>query len=425
MISKKFVEEGVISKAYLSEDGYIFLVGKYPYSYKELYRTKKYMNLLESKIKSVKIPEKVKLIKCCEEYKYGALVYKYIEGQQIGDKIDKVDKVVVAKTILEFLNELHNLDFGWSEDSFINEEKRNFNRNLKLLKNYFSNEEILYIKNYSKEYFCLLENSEYVMIHGDLFEDNIIIDENGFVVGIIDFSDMAYAPIEFEFVALRKLDKEIFENILKEYKYFIDINKVKLIDLFTTINFFEYTQFWDEKGKLDIIYELRSKGLFNKLYNFSCSYVSLNEIDKVMILYKNIIENRYTTWNEYYPNKEIILEDINDSNLICVKSNEELIGIVCIGKEWNEDVNVWNTRFNNPGTFMRIGVHSKFKGKGVGDILLNYVLNELKIRGFDGVRILVDSNNFNALKLYNRFNFKFFQKEEHFDFVWDCMELKF
>ena len=61
--------------------------------------------------------------------------------------------------------------------------------------------------------------------------------------------------------------------------------------------------------------------------------------------------------------------------------------------------------FKKRGTFARIGVSPKYQNKGIGTYLVDFILNELKSQGFDGVRILVGTQNTNAIKLYSKFGF--------------------
>lgn len=90
-----------------------------------------------------------------------------------------------------------------------------------------------------------------------------------------------------------------------------------------------------------------------------------------------------------------------------VFDNNFLIAISYAGErcEDSEEDYTWQDTFIKRGTFARIGVATKYQNKGVGTYLVGFILNELKTQGFDGVRILVEIKNTNAIKLYSKFGF--------------------
>ena len=130
-------------------------------------------------------------------------------------------------------------------------------------------------------------------------------------------------------------------------------------------------------------------------------------INEIKELYTDIKNNTYTLWDENYPSEELIIWDIERKGLWGVFNNETLIAITFIGKrcEDGEEDFAWHDTFKKRGTFARIGVASKYQNKGIGTMLVDFILKELKSRGFDGVRILVGTQNTNAIKLYSKFGF--------------------
>lgn len=131
------------------------------------------------------------------------------------------------------------------------------------------------------------------------------------------------------------------------------------------------------------------------------------EINQIKDLYKQIKEHSYTLWDENYPNEELITWDIERKGLYGVFENGVLIAISFVGErcEDGEEDFSWKDSFNKRGTFARIGVSPEYQNRGVGTFLVDFILDELKTRGFDGVRILVGVNNINAIKLYSKFGF--------------------
>ena len=131
---------------------------------------------------------------------------------------------------------------------------------------------------------------------------------------------------------------------------------------------------------------------------------NINEIKK---LYDDIRENSYTFWDNGYPSEELIEYDISRKGLWGVFDEGVLIAISYAGErcEDGEEDFTWQDNFKKRGTFARIGVAPSYQNKGIGTMLVKFILNELAKQGFDGVRILVETKNYNAIKLYSKFGF--------------------
>ena len=130
-------------------------------------------------------------------------------------------------------------------------------------------------------------------------------------------------------------------------------------------------------------------------------------IGDIMSLYDDIRNNTYTLWDNNYPSEELVNYDIERNGLWGVFDKNKLIAISFAGErcEDNEEDFTWKDSFKKRGTFARIGVSPTYQNKGIGTLLVNFILNNLKNEGFDGVRILVGTQNTNAIKLYSKFGF--------------------
>ncbi|MCS4522610.1 GNAT family N-acetyltransferase [Clostridium botulinum] len=67
---------------------------------------------------------------------------------------------------------------------------------------------------------------------------------------------------------------------------------------------------------------------------------------------------------------------------------------------------------NNIPFIVNFGILSNFRKEGYGKVLLNHILNKLKIKGFKKVMIRVSSENEIALNLYKSLGFLSY-KEKH------------
>ena len=135
--------------------------------------------------------------------------------------------------------------------------------------------------------------------------------------------------------------------------------------------------------------------------------LTIANINEVMNLYDNIRANTYTLWDNGYPNKELIEYDIERGGLFGVFKDNKLVAVSFAGQrcEDGEETFTWKDSFNKRGTFARIGVSPNYQRQGIATKLVDFILNYLKEQGFDGVRILVGTQNLNAIKLYKKFGF--------------------
>lgn len=150
------------------------------------------------------------------------------------------------------------------------------------------------------------------------------------------------------------------------------------------------------------------------------------DIEKIIKLYNDIKANTYTLWDNGYPSTELILFDIQRKGLWGMYDKDNLIAICYMGErcEDGEESYTWKDSFKKRGTFARIGVSPNFQNQGIATKMVSFVLNELRQQGYDGVRILVGTENVNAIKLYNKFNFINCGKVEKFDHEYYLFELR-
>lgn len=155
--------------------------------------------------------------------------------------------------------------------------------------------------------------------------------------------------------------------------------------------------------------------------------LTIDKINEIKKLYDDIKRETFTLWDDGYPSEDLIKYDIERNGLWGVFNQEdELIAISFAGErcEDGEEDYTWQQTFKKRGTFARIGVSPKYQKQGIASFLLEFILKELKIEGFDGVRILVGIKNINAIKLYEKFNFNNCGKIKKYGHEYYLFELK-
>ena len=219
--SKKYINEGFNSKAYIINDKYILLEGVNKNSYNNYI---KYMNNIKhlNSIKSLKIPKITKLIVPNNEYPYGALVYEMIKGRGFIEKDIKVVNLdSIAKKLAEFMNEIYDIKINFDKKSYIDNEMTKMEQSILALKDYLNdNNEYEKIIEWSKEYRNYLLNfDDFHFVHGDLWYENYILNEHNEIIGIVDFENAGIGDPANDIVPLNYLGQDFINKFLYYYKY--------------------------------------------------------------------------------------------------------------------------------------------------------------------------------------------------------------
>ena len=156
--TKEILGKGFVSEAYKvkllnnKENEYTILKGLIKDSYKcyeDSYNNLKFIyNNGNPLIKSIKIPfENLILIKSNKAFKYGALIYKNINGIILKENLfNKINIENITNLISQFLTELYNIpiDKKFSLENYKKIQLDYFNKILLTFKNFLQNKNIKY-----------------------------------------------------------------------------------------------------------------------------------------------------------------------------------------------------------------------------------------------------------------------------------------
>lgn len=215
--TKKELNSGLTSTAYLLDDSFIQLVGKRNDAYDIYKDMKDNADLLNGKITCVDYPHNMTLIEPNNTYPYGSLIYPLVKGNPLNvNNLTNLELEDIAKKLIEFNKQMHNADIHWDREWAINHEIEKVNRNIELLKDVLTKEEISTLKNYSIRFSNYLHSKKnFCITHGDLWADNLIIDKNNKLTGIIDFGNMAYFLPEVDYASLWDMCDGFLDKMLE------------------------------------------------------------------------------------------------------------------------------------------------------------------------------------------------------------------
>ncbi len=123
------------------------------------------------------------------------------------------------------------------------------------------------------------------------------------------------------------------------------------------------------------------------------------DLDLIVKTYKDVINSTFTTWDENYPSKELVQEDIEKKTLYILKSEDDIVAVSYLGENENEDEN-WKYKLEHPLGIARICVSPKYQGKGFGKLILQNLIRLAKEKKADGLHFHVAILNKVAIKMY-------------------------
>ncbi len=240
--TKKKLNSGMMSTAYLLDDTYIQLVGNRDDAFDTYKDMKDNADLLAGKITCVDYQHNMVLIEPNDEYPFGSLIYPLVKGSPLKpNTLTPTQMENVAKKLVEFNYQMHGADIHWGREWAINHEMEKIYRNIDILKDYLSIEEITLLTQYANDFSNYLHSKEkFCITHGDLWADNLIVDNQNNLTGIIDFGNMAYFLPEVDYASVWDMCDGFVDKMIEYSKEDITKESVNLFVMHRELCCFEY-----------------------------------------------------------------------------------------------------------------------------------------------------------------------------------------
>lgn len=129
--------------------------------------------------------------------------------------------------------------------------------------------------------------------------------------------------------------------------------------------------------------------------------------DEILALYKMQLGRDYCPWDEEYPSNKEIDYDLSRDALFVMKMNGGIKAAISIDEDEAVDrLPCWDKNLAPEGELARLAVLPEEQNKGLGRVMLQFGMDELKRRGFQGIHILVNKYNSKAIACYSIFGFQ-------------------
>lgn len=151
----------------------------------------------------------------------------------------------------------------------------------------------------------------------------------------------------------------------------------------------------------------------------------IEEAEEILKIYKSLIGYEGCLWDEYYPNIEIVNNDIKKETLYVALIGNEIVGAAQAGI----DEELFNMEFfskekKNPRDLSRVAVKKEYQKQGIARKIIAYIEDELRKEGVDYMYLTVGKTNIKAYNLYKSIGYETKGEMVKFDIDWYCQEKK-
>ncbi|MCL2228920.1 MAG: aminoglycoside phosphotransferase family protein [Firmicutes bacterium] len=263
----KKIGEGVYNNAFLTDEGTVILAGKCDDSFEWYMRIKNILDALDGCIKSVQIPNGANLVTPCKDFPNGAIRMSFVKGKELGGVIvacTTEQKRAIGRGLADFVIEIQsaNINLDGSKQKMVDQNNKKLKSSLSVIAPFLSKEENEKFTAIAARYNDFLVRQTFVMTHGDLQEENIMLDTKNRLSGIVDFGNAEYYVSHVEFCAMMEFDSTIFDAMLEHYcaktKTKLDISDIKLVALVRGVRFFRHVTHWGDAAKQKELQRIRA-----------------------------------------------------------------------------------------------------------------------------------------------------------------------
>ena len=129
--------------------------------------------------------------------------------------------------------------------------------------------------------------------------------------------------------------------------------------------------------------------------------------DELLALYKLQLGREFCPWDEDYPSNESIDYDLSRDAVFVMKMDGRIVAAVSLEEDEAVDrLDCWDPDMQPVGELARVAVLPQEQSRGLGRIMLQFGMDELKRRGYKGIHMLVNKYNTKAIRCYAVFGFR-------------------
>ena len=153
------------------------------------------------------------------------------------------------------------------------------------------------------------------------------------------------------------------------------------------------------------------------------------DLDEIYALCRLAADKTDTSdWDDEYPSREILEDDISRGSLYKVVHDGKIISIM-LAESWSDyhegpDDTAWDPEIKNPCALARFCVSPLLQGHGLGRKVMSASLGLARSLGYDGVFFWASEANPLALHLYDSMGFHRAGRAKEYGCDFICYEMK-
>lgn len=159
---------------------------------------------------------------------------------------------------------------------------------------------------------------------------------------------------------------------------------------------------------------------------YSFAAVAASEADEILAFYHSLTGTPGCTWDESYPDMEIVQFDLQQNAAYCLRDTAgKIAAAASVGAFGELDDLLWPGALQKPWELARVGVRRDLQGRGLGAQIVRACMDLAKQKGCDGLRLLVACQNDAAQALYRKSGFVQCAKVHRYGHDFNALQLIF
>ena len=139
---------------------------------------------------------------------------------------------------------------------------------------------------------------------------------------------------------------------------------------------------------------------------------TIGDLDALVSLYgaatQDMREKGIDQWDEYYPDREILAEDVESGDMTLGLLDGRLACAWVVNREYEPEyeLGAWEHTEGDFCVLHRLCVNPQLQGRGLARQAMARMEKNARDQGFDSVRLDVFSQNLHAQRLYERLGYR-------------------
>ena len=138
----------------------------------------------------------------------------------------------------------------------------------------------------------------------------------------------------------------------------------------------------------------------------------IDDLDALVALYaaaaQDMLRQGIDQWDEYYPDREILAEDVESGDMTLGLLDGELACAYVVNREHDPEyeMGAWEHTQGDFCVLHRLCVNAEMQGQGLARQAMAHMEKKALEQGFDSVRLDVFSRNLHAQRLYEKLGYR-------------------